>query len=121
MAVGTDRKHLTGRPASRIEHQAESGNRPRTGGVARAFLETPELLAREGVVSIRRLLAQADQQGILPDRDDDRRGERLAEVPVVLDLPVRRQVLEIDRAFSPPHVLAGVLVERNDKLMVAAV
>ena len=55
------------------------------------------------------------------DGHDLRRRERLAEVAVGLRLAVGIQILEIHRPGRAPHRLAGVLVEGDDELMVAAI
>src|SRR5499426_3693032 len=87
----------------------------------RALFDSPEFLAGERVVGVSGLRAQADQLPSAVDHRDVRRGEGLAKVPVGGDLSVRVDVLKVYRSLRHPDRLAGLFVQRDDELMVAAI
>src|SRR5262249_16369864 len=93
----------------------------RAGRMLRALFDAPEFLAGERVLGISGLGAQADQLPPSVDHPDVRRRKSFAKVAVRRNLSVRVNVLKVYRPFRLPDRLAGLLVQREDELAVAAV
>ena len=116
-----DRQHLPAGKAGGHEDQSVAGHGAGGGGVAGALFHAPQLGAGRGVVGVERLRALAQQGGLPVERRDLAGGEGLAEVAAQLGLAVGAKVLEVNGALLLPDRLAGLLVQRDDELVVAAV
>ena len=96
-------------------------HRPGAGGMARPLDHFPQFPAAARIVGVGRFRADADHHRPARHGDHVRRRERLAVVPFRLGLAVRALVLKVHRPRRLPHGLAGVLVEADDVLLIAAV
>ena len=68
-----------------------------------------------------RLGSAADEDRPSIEHRDMGRGESFSPVTFVLGFAVRSEIFIIDRALLPPNCLAGLFIERHNKLMIAAV
>ena len=109
------------REAGGIESQAVSDHGPGARGVAAALLEAPQLLAGERIVAVRGLGPQAEQHRLPVDLVTCGVENALRKSPSACGLPSGPRSSKVDRPRRLPHGLAGVLVERDDVLVIAAV
>src|SRR6266576_4310620 len=89
--------------------------------MAGALFDAPDFPSGQRLVSVGRLRALTDENGLAAQNRHLWRGECLAQVTLRLRLAVRVEVLEINGAFPPPDRFAGLLVQGNHELMVAPV
>src|SRR4051812_2158475 len=89
--------------------------------MASALDHLPDLLAGPRVIGIHGPRADADHEVPAVDLDDLRRGKALAKISVGFRPSVGADILKVNRSLGSPHRLAGVLVECDDELMIAAV
>src|SRR2546430_12953351 len=89
--------------------------------MAGALFDAPDFPAGQRLVSVGRLRALTDENGLAIQNCHLRRREGLAQIPLRLRLAARVEVFEINGAFPPPDRFAGLLVQRDHELMVAPV
>src|SRR5688572_24363703 len=96
-------------------------HRPCTARMARTFLDAPELLALARLVTIDRLRSLADEGELAINRRHVRSGKCLAPVAISFGFAVGAEVFVVDGTLLLPDGLSGLLIERDDELMIASV
>src|SRR5438309_5910899 len=98
-----------------------ASHRPGGARVAGAFFYTPQFVAGQGVVRVKRFRPRAQQRRPPIERSDLAGGKCLAEVPFGIGRAIGPEILKINRSVLLPDRPASFLVERDNKLSISAI